>query len=1137
MIVQLNGNEYHVNDDEYTPIKHAEYNYLKMFHSLALHERILGIIHKLLIETKTNNWTTCFVSHSTTHGGFIPINVSVQNPNLPVYFLNTQSEHILNIKENINIHGLQNTFFDDVPTQCDLGIVLTNRMEIPGFDKWVMITPDSTTSSDFYTYKLENTEYMIHVSNSMNDLFCQTFRFWMNVDGKTLSFDNLIHLCIMVKNAGPQFEQMLTENLPWIDEWTILDTGSTDDTVDIIQRVLVDKKHGNLYQEPFINFRDSRNRLLDLAGTSCKYKLMLDDTYVINGDLRTLLNEIRSDQYATSYSLYIHSDDTKYGSNRITKSVSGLRYMHKIHEVITEKGNINVFIPEDRAYIDDRRFDYMEKRTIERKQLDLKLLFEELEEDVNNPRTYYYLAQTYVQMEEYDKAFYYFTKRYEFINAGFIQERYDAAFEAARLANFKLNRPWSECEELYNRAFKIDESRPETQYFIGIHYYLEGNMERAYDYLKRGFEIGFPIHCQYSLKPTISFHYLPKFLTRVCYSIGKSANDVGLAASKLFLENNAPNADDYAEMQSWYQIYEKLTMYKGSCVPRIPSKPILCFVADGGFHSWAGSNIVTSGVGGSETYIIEMARYIQQHGVFDVFVFCNTPDQKDEIFEGVVYKHLNYYAGFINTTYVHSCIISRFSEYVPLTYRGYSENVYMVLHDLTPSGVVIPVESKLKKIFCLTEWHVDYFTQLFPQLKDKTVPFYYGIDDARFTNLDSTAKYPHKFIYSSFPNRGLLELLTLWPRIIDILPDAHLHIYCDVDHKWSNEVEPEKMAKIKQLLASYRTGIHYHGWVSKAELSNAWKTAGVWLYPCTFMETFCLTALEAAKSKTLVITNHLAALQNTVGDRGVIIHGDPTTKEWQDIAIQAIYDIYVKKSVDVDELVRRNDEWSSALTWKNQATRLLNTYILPEKYEYKNMHNWTNDLPSGSKQIFLDQLAYFVKHYCSSKQEETIRVLEIGSYSGMSLVNIIQGIPNSVGVGVDMWSTYDENGYPMYVEELEVHKSAVENVKKAGLEDRISFIKGMSCKVLSEMVKRGERFDFVYVDGSHLCLDCFGDVLLSWNLLEKGGMMAIDDYTFNAFYTPKILESPFYGVNHFLRNYEGEYTLLSKGYRVFLVKN
>ena len=102
---------------------------------------------------------------------------------------------------------------------------------------------------------------------------------------------------------------------------------------------------------------------------------MLDDTYIVKGNLREFLTEVRSDQYSNSFTLFIHSDDTKYGSNRIIKSDSGLKYIHRIHEVITDKNNINIVIPENRALIFDKRIDYMEKRTMERKQLDLDLLY------------------------------------------------------------------------------------------------------------------------------------------------------------------------------------------------------------------------------------------------------------------------------------------------------------------------------------------------------------------------------------------------------------------------------------------------------------------------------------------------------------------------------------------------------------------------------------------------------------------------------------------------------------------------------------------------------------------------------------------------------------------------------------------
>jgi predicted O-methyltransferase YrrM len=927
--------------------------------------------------------------------------------------------------------------------------------------------------------------------------------------------------------------------MAYFDRCTILDTGSTDDTIDIINRVLVGKKKGQLFQEPFINFRDSRNRCLDLAGNSCKFLTMLDDTYVIQGGLREFLTEVRGDQLATSFTIYIQSDDTIYGSNRIIKNKSGLRYVHRIHEVITDKNNINIVIPKELVTIDDRRFDYMETRTMERKQLDLKLLFEEVEENPHDPRAYYYLAQTYNLLEDYEKSFYYFTKRAEFTNSGFVQERVDALFESARIANFKLNKPWEMVEELYNKCYKADESRPESLYFIGIHYYLENNMRKAYGYFKKAFEIGFPVHCQYSLKPTLSYHFLPKFLCKICYELNDY--ELGKQSAELFLKNNLPNADSYDEIMSWYKIYEKLTIipYDTKSKPRVPQKPIFCFHADGGFNYWSGSSIQTIGVGGSETYIIEMARYIQKSGLFNVYVFCNC--QEEENFEDVIYKPLAEYYTFIKENYIHTCIVSRYSEYLPVTFKGWTENVYMVVHDLTPTGIVIPMDKKLKKIFCLTEWHVDYLSQIYPSLKDILTPFYYGIDFNNFKNDNNILKQQYKFIYSSFPNRGLLQLLQMWPKIYQFQPQASLHIYCDINGKWVNDVQPQMMQQIRELFKEYRVeennmNIYYHGWVNKRVLADAWLSADIWFYPCTFMETFCLTALEAATTRTLAITNNLAALQNSVGHRGVVIKGDPIEAEWQEKALEKI-----KKYLDPanaylkDELIERNYEWASTLSWESRAKQLLNDYIIPiSKYEYKGMYNWTDDLPFGHKKYFLEAIEYFNNYYVKLRSDtEPIKVLEVGTYTGISLIHILQLIPNSVGIGLDKWSNYNEIELLENMDELEIEASFYKNIKTAGLEERIQGMKGDSYDVLFDMLRENKIFDFIYIDGSHLSFDCYSDLILSWKLLNRGGLLAIDDYLYNQ---GVVIDSPFEGVNHFLKKHQHEIKILHKGYRVFLVK-
>jgi predicted O-methyltransferase YrrM len=77
-------------------------------------------------------------------------------------------------------------------------------------------------------------------------------------------------------------------------------------------------------------------------------------------------------------------------------------------------------------------------------------------------------------------------------------------------------------------------------------------------------------------------------------------------------------------------------------------------------------------------------------------------------------------------------------------------------------------------------------------------------------------------------------------------------------------------------------------------------------------------------------------------------------------------------------------------------------------------------------------------------------------------------------------------------------------------------------------------FDFIYIDGSHLSFDCYSDLLISWRLLARGGLLAIDDYLYNA--EGAVVDSPFEGINHFLKKHQHEIKILHKGYRVFLIK-
>jgi len=370
MILNINDTLYKINDDEYPQIHHNEYNNLRLYKNIDIHERLIGLIIKLK-ECFIDNFENYFISFNTSHGGFIPLNLSKKFNS--VILVNTKIDQLTNIRYNIKNNNITNCFdsFDNISTYKEQNIIMLDNYDIFSeyFNNNFLIIKKNnnlceTLHKSHYLYSLRDSDYVICITLNKNELFKNVFKYY--IENEELYFDNLINLCIMVKNAGPQFEQMLKSNLSLIDKWTILDTGSTDETIEIINRVLVGKKEGNLYCEPFINFKDSRNRLIDLAKNDCKFILMLDDTYIIKGELRNFLNLVRSDQYSNSFSLFVQSDDTLYNSNRIIKSNSGLKYIYKIHEVISPHNNKCVVIPQNVSNIFDMRFDYMEKRTMER---------------------------------------------------------------------------------------------------------------------------------------------------------------------------------------------------------------------------------------------------------------------------------------------------------------------------------------------------------------------------------------------------------------------------------------------------------------------------------------------------------------------------------------------------------------------------------------------------------------------------------------------------------------------------------------------------------------------------------------------------------------------------------------------------
>jgi hypothetical protein len=161
------------------------------------------------------------------------------------------------------------------------------------------------------------------------------------------------------------------------------------------------------------------------------------------------------------------------------------------------------------------------------------------------------------------------------------------------------------------------------------------------------------------------------------------------------------------------------------------------------------------------------------------------------------------------------------------------------------------------------------------------------------------------------------------------------------------------------------------------------------------------------------------------------------------------------------------------------------------------------------------------------------RVLEIGSYEGLSACYLLWRLPDSTLTCVDTFTGS--------IERPEPHRdsSSLERVfdQNVALVDasRVTKVVNRSHPVLLALAEEGRRFDFVYVDGSHLGLDVIVDAALAWKLLDNRGVLVFDDYGSSGLGQDRLL-TPRAAIDAFLMLIDGKYELLHKSYQVAIRK-
>jgi hypothetical protein len=224
------------------------------------------------------------------------------------------------------------------------------------------------------------------------------------------------------------------------------------------------------------------------------------------------------------------------------------------------------------------------------------------------------------------------------------------------------------------------------------------------------------------------------------------------------------------------------------------------------------------GRGGSEEAVINMARELVKLGN-EVTVYNRCGDDEGE-YDGVKYENYEYFDDITADVVV----FWRQPNYIwDLRDKYKAKQTYLWLHDTVPESELLKIKHFVDGVFVLSGFHAS----LYPNMRDKLIRTANGI---KFEDT-KVKRDPYKIVYGSSYDRGLKELLEMWPEIKAYEKEATLTVFYGMSMIQDENFKDE----IKHLLN--QEGITELGRISHKEVAEQFASAGVWCYPCVTGDT------------------------------------------------------------------------------------------------------------------------------------------------------------------------------------------------------------------------------------------------------------------------------------------------------------
>lgn len=333
-------------------------------------------------------------------------------------------------------------------------------------------------------------------------------------------------------------------------------------------------------------------------------------------------------------------------------------------------------------------------------------------------------------------------------------------------------------------------------------------------------------------------------------------------------------------------------------------------------------NHLQKGIGGSELHQIYLAKELNKLN-YRVIVFADTPEVEKKDGE-ITWVHYSKFKEWIDYSFIDYFISERSTDPFKLKIR--SKKNFVQIHDiflLSPKEQIFL--NKIDKFACLSQWHIDFVSKYHNIPKEKICLMNNGVDLTRFeTKVD---RNPYRLHWSSSWDRGLDNILYLWPFLKEQIPQLELHIFYGT-YNWEESCKKrndtrglEIIQNLKNLTCQKDIFADY-GRVNQKELAEEMKKASLWLYPTSFAETFCITAIECQAAGVPIIANNYAGLKTTLNNSAILLGNSdaswPYTKEGRIAFLTETISI-LKDKEKWEFWSKKGLENSSKFTWKNSA--------------------------------------------------------------------------------------------------------------------------------------------------------------------------------------------------------------------------